>query len=169
MARKIGETSPMKDTLTAEIAPGSSVQTDDEWTQWLREQSSTEFHPSSSCAMLPQDQGGVVDANLRVYGLANVRVADASIVPIALSSHLMASTYGVAEQASKIILEYYNPSSKTDPAFSDSNVTVTSSTSATAKSNKKNNATTAVGGLSSLWISCALVSFHLGVIFNWLA
>lgn len=169
MARKIGETSPMKDTLTAEIAPGSSVQTDDEWTQWLREQSSTEFHPSSSCAMLPQDQGGVVDANLRVYGLANVRVADASIVPIALSSHLMASTYGVAEQASKIILEYYNPSSKTDPAFSDSNVTVTSSTSATAKSSKKNNAATAVGGLSSLWISCALVSFHLGVIFNLVA
>lgn len=57
--------------------------------------------------MLPQDQGGVVDANLRVYGLANVRVADASVVPIALSTHLMSSTYGVAEQASNIIRAYY--------------------------------------------------------------
>lgn len=116
--------------------------------------------------MLPQNQGGVVDANLRVYGLANVRVADASIVPIALSSHLMASTYGVAEQASKIILEYYNPSSTTDPAFSDSNVTAASTSTSTAKSDKKNNAVKAVGGLSSVWVSSALVFLHLGVIFN---
>jgi choline dehydrogenase-like flavoprotein len=36
--------------------------------------------------MLPRDQGGVVDANLRVYGLANVRIADASVAPIALST-----------------------------------------------------------------------------------
>lgn len=57
--------------------------------------------------MLPRDQGGVVDANLRVYGLANVRIADASVVPIALSTHLMASTYGVAELAGEIIQTYY--------------------------------------------------------------
>lgn len=58
--------------------------------------------------MLPREQGGVVDANLRVYGLSNVRVADASVPPIALSTHLMASTYGVAEQASIIIREFHN-------------------------------------------------------------
>lgn len=63
--------------------------------------------------MLPQDQGGVVDANLRVYGLANVRVADASVAPIALSTHLMSSTYAIAEQASAIILATYNT---TDPS-----------------------------------------------------
>ena len=57
--------------------------------------------------MLPRAQGGVVDAHLRVYGLANVRVADASVPPLALSTHLMSSTYGVAEQASRIIREYY--------------------------------------------------------------
>lgn len=66
--------------------------------------------------MLPQDQGGVVDANLRVYGLANVRVADASVVPIALSTHLMSSTYGVAEQAGNIIRAYYtNTTGTSDP------------------------------------------------------
>lgn len=62
--------------------------------------------------MLPREQGGVVDANLRVYGLANVRVADASVPPISLSTHLMASTYGIAEQASNIIRAYWNA----DPA-----------------------------------------------------
>lgn len=58
--------------------------------------------------MLPRDKGGVVDANLRVYGLSNVRVADASVPPTALSTHLMASTYGVAEQAANIIRAFWN-------------------------------------------------------------
>lgn len=63
--------------------------------------------------MLPRELGGVVDANLRVYGLGNVRVADASVVPISLSTHLMASTYGVAEQASSIIRNFYRRKSAT--------------------------------------------------------
>ena len=74
----------------------------------MRGQVFTEFHPSSSCAMLPRDKGGVVDANLRVYGLSNVRVADASVPPIAFSAHLMSSTYGLAEQASTIIRNFHN-------------------------------------------------------------
>ena len=52
--------------------------------------------------------GGVVYANLRVYGLANVRVADASVPPMAFSAHLMSSTYGLAEQASTMIRAYHN-------------------------------------------------------------
>lgn len=166
MARKLGETSPMKKSLTKEKSPGSSVQTDDEWIQWLREEASTEFHPSSTCAMLPQDQGGVVDAHLRVYGLANVRVADASIIPIALSTHLMSSTYGVAEQASTLILEYYDPSSATDPAFSASNVTTATGDGSTTSGKKKNDAAKGIGGFSHIWISCAIVSLHLAAIFN---
>jgi hypothetical protein len=168
MARKLGETSPISTNFTAETSPGSSVQTDDDWIQWLREEASTEFHPSSSCAMLPQDQGGVVDANLRVYGLANVRVADASVIPIALSTHLMSSTYGVAEQASKIILEYYNPSSSTDPAYSGSNVTSAAGSSTTKKttSDKKNDSSKGIGGaLSYMWISFALLSLQFGAVF----
>jgi hypothetical protein len=58
--------------------------------------------------MLPKSQGGVVDANLRVHGLKNVRVIDASVPPIALSTHLMASTYGVAEIGAAVVREYWN-------------------------------------------------------------
>lgn len=58
--------------------------------------------------MLPQSQGGVVDANLRVHGLKNVRVIDASVPPIALSTHLMASTYGVAEIGAAVVREFWN-------------------------------------------------------------
>jgi hypothetical protein len=108
MARSIGEASPLCSNLTSETAPGTNVTTDDEWVTWLRGAASTEFHPSSTCAMLPRELGGVVDANLLVYGLANVRVADASVPPISLSTHLMSSTYGVAEQAANIIRGFYN-------------------------------------------------------------
>lgn len=38
--------------------------------------------------MLPLDQGGVVDANLKVYGLANVRVADSSVFPLSFAAHV---------------------------------------------------------------------------------
>ncbi|KAJ5360177.1 Glucose-methanol-choline oxidoreductase [Penicillium concentricum] len=173
LARKLGETSPMSKSLTKETTPGSTVQSDEDWVEWLRKEAGTEFHPSSSCAMLPEKQGGVVDAKLRVYGLANVRVADASIIPISLSTHLMSSTYGVAEQASDIIREYHNAVSEPEPAFSSSGSTgSTSSSSSTPASSavavkksgspKSNGSAAGNGGaaLSLVWTSLVLVSVH---------
>ncbi|KXG50149.1 Glucose-methanol-choline oxidoreductase [Penicillium griseofulvum] len=165
LARKIGETKPMSKSLTNETSPGLTVQSDEEWVEWLRKSAGTEFHPSSSCAMLPEKQGGVVDANLLVYGLTNVRVADASIIPISLSTHLMSSTYGVAEQASDIIRAYHNLPAEPVPAFSgsgSSNSTPSSSAVATKKSGSANsNGGAAVGtALSLAWTSVVLVSVH---------
>lgn len=57
--------------------------------------------------MLPKEQGGVVDAHLRVYGLDNVRVVDSSIFPIEFAAHMMAPTYGLAEQAADMIKADY--------------------------------------------------------------
>ncbi|KUM61765.1 hypothetical protein ACN42_g5339 [Penicillium freii] len=163
LARQLGQTSPMSKVLTNETTPGSSVQSDDDWIEWLRKSAGTEFHPSSSCAMLPEKQGGVVDANLLVYGLSNVRVADASVIPISLSTHLMSSTYGIAEQASDIIREYYNLPTKPEPAFGGSTATP-SSTAPTAKKSgtaKSNGSPASHGGaaFSLVWTSL-LVSVH---------
>jgi choline dehydrogenase len=108
LTRKIGQSQPLSSSLNKEVFPGGDVQSDDDWDKWLRGQVFTEFHPSSTCSMLPFEQGGVVDANLLVYGLANVRVADASVPPISFSAHLMGSTYGIAEQASHIIRQSHN-------------------------------------------------------------
>ena len=49
-------------------------------------------------AMMKQEYGGCVDPHGRVYGTQNVRVVDASILPIQLSSHLSGSLYGMAEK-----------------------------------------------------------------------
>lgn len=58
----------------------------------------TEFHPSGTCAMLPLEQGGVVDSRLVVWGTQNLRVVDAGIFPLIPAAHLQAVVYGVAEK-----------------------------------------------------------------------
>ena len=47
--------------------------------------------------------GKVVDADLRVKGVGNLRVVDTSVFPVALTGHLQAATYAMAEQAAEII------------------------------------------------------------------
>ena len=95
--------------------------------------------------MLPKELGGVVDANLRVYGLKNVRVADASVPPISLSTHLMASTYGVAEIGAGIIRGFWNgEDSKQEIAFSGSNTT--NSITGTASGSEASSTTTGASG-----------------------
>lgn len=143
LVRRIGTSGPLKASLSEEIWPGKDVQTDDEWDEWLRGSVFTEFHPSSTCAMLPLKQGGVVDANLRVYGLANVRVADASVPPISFSAHLMASTYGIAEQASTIIRDYHNrPTTKSNNSTSSNNTSTTDSDDSDQQSSGNSNGNT---------------------------
>ncbi|KAL8985064.1 MAG: hypothetical protein Q9177_004536 [Variospora cf. flavescens] len=72
----------------------------------------TEFHPSGTCAMLPLEQGGVVDPRLRVYGAQNLRVVDAGIFPMIPAAHLQAVVYAVAE---KLIVRFsFEPSRESD-------------------------------------------------------
>ncbi|KAL2429660.1 GMC oxidoreductase family protein [Exophiala dermatitidis] len=157
LARRIGEAQPLASEMKEEVYPGSAVQTDEEWEEWMRSGVFTEFHPSSTCSMLPLDQGGVVDANLRVYGLANVRVADASVPPIAFSAHLMGSTYGLAEQASTLIRAYHNKkipviahTSSNNSTDSSHNKAASTTTAVSVSTATSSSSATATNGASSL-------------------
>ena len=70
--------------------------------QFINNGIGTEYHPSGTCAMLPQDLGGVVDPNLLVYGTQNLRVVDASICPTIPAAHMQAVVYAIAEKVSSI-------------------------------------------------------------------
>ena len=53
--------------------------------------------------MMPRAMGGVVDPELRVHGCRNLRVCDASIIPMTPRTNLQATVYAVAEKAADLI------------------------------------------------------------------
>lgn len=63
------------------------LKSDAELEEIVRERVETVYHPTSSCRMAPMDQDGVVDSELKVYGVDGLRVCDASIFPSIVSGH----------------------------------------------------------------------------------
>ncbi|GAA5894803.1 hypothetical protein JCM8208_006076 [Rhodotorula glutinis] len=90
--------------VASEKEPGLAVQSHDDWMTWVRSTVRTEYHPVGTCSMQPRQYGGVVSPSLRVYGTANVRVVDVSVVPIHVSSHTQSVAYAIAEKAAALIL-----------------------------------------------------------------
>ena len=80
------------------------VQTDDEIRHILRERSDTVYHPVGSCKM-GNDAMAVVDARLRVYGVQNLRVVDASIMPTVVNGNTNAPVIMIAEKAVDMLRE----------------------------------------------------------------
>jgi choline dehydrogenase len=85
-----------------EIAPGPSVQTDDEIDAFVRAKGDSAYHPSCTCKM-GEDEMAVVDSECRVRGLEGLRVVDASIMPSIVSGNLNAPTIMIAEKAADMI------------------------------------------------------------------
>lgn len=73
--------------------------------EYLRDHADTEYHPCSTCKMGPlSDPLAVVDSTLRVYGMQNLRVVDASIMPQLITGNTNAPTIMIAEKAVDMIL-----------------------------------------------------------------
>ncbi|PNH47878.1 hypothetical protein VD0004_g556 [Verticillium dahliae] len=103
-SRRIAETASIKATWEAETEPGPDVQTDEQWRAFAKKTMGSFYHPVGTCAMLPRKDGGVVDAELRVYGTTGLRVVDNSIIPIIPSAHIQTAAYGIAEVAAAKII-----------------------------------------------------------------
>jgi choline dehydrogenase-like flavoprotein len=90
--------------VTAEHLAGNAELTNkDSYIQFARNFGRTSYHPVGTCAMGNGDQS-VVDANLKVYGIEGLRVADSSIMPAINSSNTQAPTVAIAEKAADLIL-----------------------------------------------------------------
>jgi choline dehydrogenase len=88
----------MKDYVAGEFSPGPRVQTDEEWLEYCREMGETVFHPTSTCSI-----GKVVDEKLKVMGIENLRVIDASVMPAVPSGNINAAVMAVAEKAADLM------------------------------------------------------------------
>ena len=81
---------------------------DEEIDGFIRANIKPVYHLTSSCAMGRVENGGGVDDELRVHGLENLRVADASIFPTIPAAHTMAPTYMVAERCADFVNETWS-------------------------------------------------------------
>ena len=105
IARRLNGFEPLKSIVTGEYAPGATVGAGyDEILSWVRESSTTIFHPTGTCKM-GVDKQAVVDDRLRVFGVQGLRVADCSIMPKIVSGNTNAPAIMIGEKASAMILE----------------------------------------------------------------
>ena len=103
--KKIFSQEPFKPYLGKPISPDKFEQNDSEIEDWVRSSAETVFHPTSSCKMsLSSDPMGVVDNSLKIHGVDNLRVVDASVMPTINSGNTQAPTVMIAEKAADMIL-----------------------------------------------------------------
>ncbi len=99
LIRDMASTRAFSDVIDAEIAPGPSTNLDG----YIRSQTSTLWHPAGTCK-IGQDAHAVVDAELQVYGVEGLRVADASVMPTVTSGNTVAACFMIGEKAADMIL-----------------------------------------------------------------
>ena len=102
LARELANTKAFREFNGGELAPGRGA-SESELREYVRNMSSTMWHPTGSCRM-GRDGSAVVDPELRVYGLSGLRVADASIMPTTISGNTNAASIMIGEKASDLIL-----------------------------------------------------------------
>jgi len=103
--RRLAAAPAMAELIDEELQPGPSVQKEEDLIQDIRQRSGTVFHPVGTCRMGPNPAEAVVDAGLKVHGLAGLRVVDASIFPTITSGNTNAPTIMVGEKGADLILQ----------------------------------------------------------------
>jgi choline dehydrogenase len=86
-----------------ELEPGAEAQTDAEVLDFVARQGESAYHPSCTCKM-GYDDMAVVDSELKVHGIENLRVVDASVMPLITNGNIYSPVLMIAEKAADIIL-----------------------------------------------------------------
>jgi choline dehydrogenase len=100
--RALLKTSNINEISLRENLPGKDIKTDKEILDYIRNNGGTVYHAIGSCRM-GIDNNAVVNSELKVNGIQNLRIADASIMPTMPSGNTNAATMMVAEKASDLI------------------------------------------------------------------
>ncbi|KAK7698498.1 hypothetical protein SLS64_012490 [Diaporthe eres] len=102
-SRVVRNTAAIQELQPFEVLPGANVTSDADIESFIRQNAATLYHPAGSCKLGPREEGGVVGTDLKVYGSANLRVVDSSVIPLLPATHIMTTVFGVAEKAADII------------------------------------------------------------------
>jgi choline dehydrogenase-like flavoprotein len=103
IAKKILSTPPLSTTHVKYIFPEDNCTSDQEIHEFLKNKCNTIYHPVGTCKM-GQDELAVVDDKLKVHGIEQLRVVDASIMPTLISGNTNAPTMMIAAKAAESIL-----------------------------------------------------------------
>lgn len=103
LSRRLAASEAFAGLLGEEVKPGPQVQSDEDLIRYIRDHVETCFHPVGTCRMGPDDMA-VVDANLRLRGIAGLRVIDASIMPSIINGNTNAPTLMIAEKGAALVL-----------------------------------------------------------------
>ena len=106
ITQNILNTPPLKKYQKREIYGVHSNLTDKEWEQHIRNRADTIYHPVGTCKM-GKDPLAVVNSALKVRGLKNIRVADASIMPTITSGNTNAPTIMIGEKCASMIMDVH--------------------------------------------------------------
>ena len=104
LARRIIAQAPMDAFRVAEMSPGPDCRTDAEWLEFARANGQTIYHAAGTCRM-GTDPMAVVDPELRVHGIAGLRVIDASVMPEMVSGNTQAAVMMLAAKGADLVLE----------------------------------------------------------------
>lgn len=105
IARRIARCAPLSSKISQEFRPHADLPVDDydSTLDWARNNTASIYHPTGTCKM-GKDKMAVVDDQLRVHGIAGLRVADCSIMPEIVSGNTNAPAIMIGEKASDLIL-----------------------------------------------------------------
>jgi choline dehydrogenase-like flavoprotein len=102
LARRILSASAFRSLRGVEVLPGPQTRDTASWTEYIRASTVGVHHASSTCR-IGKDSFAVVDASLRVRGIDNLRVADASVFPRVVAGNTNAAVVMVAEKATDLV------------------------------------------------------------------
>jgi choline oxidase len=104
LARRIAEQQPLKEWVARELTPGPEAVRDDEIEDYVVKTHNTVYHPACTVKMGPAtDPKAPLDPQLRVRGVQNLRVADASVLPFLPAINPNITTMMVGEKCADLI------------------------------------------------------------------
>ena len=105
LVRELVASKPFDPFRGVEIEPGEALKSKGALDEWIRKRATTAFHISCTCAMgRSDDPNAVIGPDLKVHGVDGLRVADASIMPVVVTSNLNASAIMIGDRAADFCL-----------------------------------------------------------------